>query len=130
MSWRSEARNALRAYPKLKRRQAELTEQQITPVYGGTAVQHEAQRVTENIALRSQLTDREERIISAVEFAKEMQSRYYNAEARWKMVELVYFRRTHTLQGASLQVGYSFDAIQRWNTEVLSSVYTAIRMKN
>lgn len=125
--WRSEARAALRAYPKIKRKQNDLIEQQITPVYGGAAVQHSASRVTENVALRSNLTEREENIISAVEFALQMQSRYYNAEARMKMIQLVYYKRTHTMQGAALEVGYNINTVKAWNTEVLTAVYVGIR---
>ena len=126
MSWRSEARTALRLYPKLKRRQNE-NDMQITPVYGGAAVQHSASRTTENVALRSTLTEREENIISAVEFMVAMQSRYYNAEARMKMLSLVYFRRTHTMQGAAMEVGYNINTVKSWNTEMLTAVYVALR---
>ena len=126
MGWRSEARRALRDYPRIKRRQGE-NEMQITPVYGGAAVQHSASRTTENVALRSTLTEREENIISAVEFMLNMQRRYYNADARMKMLSLVYFRRTHTMQGAAMEVGYNINTVKAWNTEMLTAVYVALR---
>ena len=127
MSWRGEARAALRAYPRLKKRQSDLHEMQITPVYGGAAVQHSASRTTENVALRSTLTEREENIVSAVEFMLNMQRRYYNADARMKMLSLVYFRRTHTMQGAAMEVGYNINTVKSWNTEMLTAVYVALR---
>jgi hypothetical protein len=126
MGWRSEARRALRDYPRIKRRQGD-NEMQITPVYGGAAVQHSASRTTENVALRSTLTDREANVISAVEFAMQMQAQYYNAEARRKMVQLVYFRRTHTMQGAALECGYSIETCWKWNTELLAAVYVGLK---
>ena len=126
MSWRSEARAALRQYPKLKRRQGE-NDMQITPVYGGAAVQHSASRTTEEVALRSTLTEREENIISAVEFMLNMQRRYYNADARLRMLKLVYWSRTHTMQGAAMEVGYNINTVKAWNTEMLTAVYVAIR---
>lgn len=126
MSWRSEARAALRQYPRYKRRQGE-NEMQITPVYGGAAVQHSASRTTENVALRSTLTEREENVISAVEFAMQMQAQYYNADARQKMVTLVYFRRTHTMQGAAMECGYSVETVWKWNTELLAAVYVGLK---
>ena len=126
MSWRSEARAALRQYPKLKRRQGE-NDMQITPVYGGAAVQHSASRTTEDVAFRSTLTEREENIISAVEFMLQMQRRYYNAEARLRMLKLVYWSRTHTMQGAAMEVGYNINTVKAWNTEMLTAVYVAIR---
>ena len=126
MGWRSEARRALRDYPRIKRRQGD-NEMQITPVYGGAAVQHSASRTTENVALRSTLTEREENIVSAVEFMLNMQRRYYNADARMKMLSLVYFRRTHTMQGAAMEVGYNINTVKSWNTEMLTAVYVALR---
>ena len=125
MEWRRQAREALRKYPRLKKKQRE-NGQQITPVYGGSAVQHEATRVTENVALRSPLSEVEENMIAAVEFALRMQSEYYNAEARLRMISLVYFRRTHTIQGAAIEVGYSFDTCCKWNNEILTAVYSVL----
>ena len=126
MSWRSEARAALRQYPKLKRRQGE-NDMQITPVYGGAAVQHSASRTTEDVALRSTLTEREENIISAVEFMLNMQSRYANSKERLRMVELVYFKHTHTIDGAADIVHYSPDALWRWYGEILTAVYVGLK---
>lgn len=126
MGWRAEARRALRDYPRIKRRQAD-NEMQITPVYGGAAVQHSASRTTENVALRSTLTEREENVISAVEFMLSMQRRYQNSAERLRMVELVYFKHTHTIDGAADIVHYSPDALWRWNGEILTAVYVGLK---
>ena len=127
MSWRTEARAALRAYPKAKRKQSETGEMQITPIYGGSAVQHSASRTTENVALRVKLTPYEENIISAVEFMMRMQQAYPNAEERFRMIRLVYFKRTHTLVGAADQCHYSERAVKGWNNEILTAVYAALK---
>lgn len=127
MEWRREARHALRIYPRLKRKLEESTGQQITPQYGGIVVQHEASRTTEDAALRSSLTEEELRVIEAVEFACQMQDRYHNGEARHRMIELVYFKRTHTIEGAAEVVHYSVDAVWRWNTEILTAVYVGLK---
>lgn len=126
MGWRAEARTALRLYPKLKRRQGD-NEMQITSVYGGAAVQHSASRTTENVALRSTLTEREENVISAVEFMLSMQRRYQNSAERLRMIELVYFKHTHTIDGAADIVHYSPDALWRWNGEILTAVYVGLK---
>ena len=128
MDWRREARRALRDYPRLKRKQGD-NEQQITAQYSGVAVQHSASRVTENVALRSTLTEREENIISAVEMAMWMQQHYPNGAERVRMMELVYFKRTHTIEGAAEIVHSSPDALWRWNTEILTAVYVGLRKK-
>lgn len=123
---RREAVKALRAYPKIQRRRREA---KITPDYGGVVVQHSATRTTENVALASRLTDAELNIISAVDFAMQMQGRCYNATERLKLVQMVYFRRTHTLQGVATEVGYNINTIKAWNSELLSSVFTGLKLQ-
>lgn len=100
---------------------------QITPTYGGAAVQHSATRTTENAALRQRLTAYEENVISAVEFMMKMQLAYPNAEERMKMIRLVHFKRTHTLEGAAMECHYSDRAVKRWNNEILTAVYVALK---
>lgn len=124
MNWRREAKRALYDYPRIQKRKASP---QITPNYSGTVVQHSATRTTENTALASGLSEREEAVIEAVELALEMQTHYHNAEARFLMVRLVYFQRTHTLEGAAVECNYSLDAVKRWNTEILTAVYVALQ---
>ncbi|MBO7670134.1 MAG: hypothetical protein J6S60_06045 [Oscillospiraceae bacterium] len=68
-------------------------------------------------------------VIFAVEAALKMQDEYYNAAARRKMVELVYFRATHTMQGAAMECGYSIETVWKWNVEVLAAVYMAVLMQ-
>ena len=133
MSWRGEARAALRAYPRLKQRQSDLHEMQITPVYGGAAVQHSASRTTEEVALRPVLTDDELNVISAVELMFYMQSHYYNYDARRKMIQTVYFsrrsRKEATLEHAAEVCGYSAKTVKNWNTEILTAVYVGLKKR-
>lgn len=132
MSWRTEARAALRQYPRCKRKQAETAEMRITPNYGGVAVQRSASRTTENVALSSTLTDEESNIISAVEFMLHMQSHYYNYEARRKMIEVVYFsnnpkRYLRSLEYAAEVVEYGERTVKNWNNEILTAVYVGLK---
>lgn len=129
MSWRSEARSALRQYPRCKRKQSETGEMQITPAYGGIPGGGTATRTTENVALAVRLTPHEENVISAVEFMMQMQNAYPNAQERFKMLELVHFKHTHTIDGAAEIVHYSPEALWRWNTEMLTAVYVALKRR-
>lgn len=124
---RAEARAALRAYPRAKRKQSEMTDVRITPNYSGAPGSGSASRTTEDIALRAKLSPWEEDVINAVEFAMRMQSAYPNGEERMRMIRLVYFQRTHTLDGAALECHYSDRAIKRWNAEILTAVYVALK---
>ncbi len=121
-----EAWKALRSYPRLKQKQSDYTDISMTANYNGMPSSHSASRTTENIALKPKLTDREERIVRAVEKMLEMQSYYPNRDERMKFIELVYFRHTHTIEGAAMEVHYSTEACKRWSAEIIAAVYAAL----
>ena len=58
----------------------------------------------------------------AVERALDRQREYYNGDARVRMVELVYFRQSHTLAGAAVATGYAEETVKKWNLELLSNI--------
>ena len=66
------------------------------------------------------------RIVHAVETAIRMQRQYYNGDARLKMMELVYFRQTHTLAGAAAETEYSIETVRKWNLEIIAAVYVGL----
>lgn len=99
----------------------------ITPFYGAPAVKHGTTRSTENAALTQTLTEREEAIIRAVDLAVGVQAGYYNADARMKVISLIYFKQTHTMWGVAIEVRYNLNTVKAWNTEVLMAVYAALK---
>ena len=69
-------------------------------------------------------------IIRAVEEALADQKENENGAARLRMVELFYFQRTHTMQGAAMECHYSRETIQKWNREILSAVNMALKYES
>ena len=69
-------------------------------------------------------------VIAAVEFALGMQSVYPNAKERLRMVELVYFKGTHTMAGAAQECNYSPDAVKKWAAEIKAAVYVGLIEKD
>ena len=65
-------------------------------------------------------------ITDAVDTALAMQKEYYNGDDRLRMVDMVYFRQTHTLVGASVECGYSIETVKKWNLEVITAVYVGL----
>jgi len=66
-------------------------------------------------------------IIHAVENAMDEQSKRVNGEARIRMMEMKYFRKTHTLLGVAMECNYSPEIVKRWNSDLLSAVNMALR---
>lgn len=113
-NWRPYVINVLRDYYSFRRAKAEAHGQRITAQFkkgrggGGTG------RSTEEAALRCGLTRQQERELDAVERAVRATSREPDGRARLRVVELVYFRGTHTIEGAAKLAHVSYITAWRW----------------
>ena len=113
-NWRPWVINVLRDYYLFKRIEKEAHSIRVTAQYnkcrggGGTS------RTTEQAALRSGLTRQQERELDAVEKAIKTTRRGADGKVRMKVVELVYFRGTHTIEGAAQTVHVSYTTAWRW----------------
>lgn len=67
----------------------------------------------------SRNTDKErEAVAAAVEITRALP----DGECRIKLVELIFWKKTHTLQGAAGKVGASERTARRWHTEFIRCV--------
>ena len=64
--------------------------------------------------MRTGLTRQQERELDAVERAVQTTRREQDGRARLRVVELVYFRGTHTIEGAAQQAHVSYITAWRW----------------
>ncbi len=127
MGWRADARAAIRAYPELCRRERELHDMPVTPHYSAEPGAGEATRTTENAALR-QLPPDEQKALEAVRAAVRVtRGRYINGERRLRLIELIYWQRSHTLQGAAMAVHVSVNTARRWREDFEDLVDTFLR---
>lgn len=127
-NWRERAKRMIEAYPQLLKEKNELLSQPVTPNYNGMPGSHEAGRKTENTALQT-LPREQQRMLDAVERAKTFTGRYQNSKQRMQLIDLVYWKKTHTLHGAAAKLHYSYDTIQEWNADFIKLVaafYTAV----
>lgn len=58
----------------------------------------------------------------AVERAMEETRRLPSGGDRIKMVEMIFFKNTHTIDGVALQLHYSPETVQNWHAEFLRLV--------
>lgn len=100
--------NTLREYHRLKADYDLLKEQSTTPSYSGMAVSHSGvSRKTEESALR-ELSPAQQKRMEAVEDAMR------GADDITKLiVDMVYFKRSHTLRGAADRVSVSYRTARR-----------------
>ena len=120
--WRSRAKNALRRYPELCRAERDLRSGKVTPAYSGMPMGGEASRTTEIIAMR-QLPRNEQRDLDAVRATLETINRQYkNADLRISLIDIVYWRRTHTVDGAAMRLHISSSTAHLWDRDLIKLV--------
>lgn len=126
-NWREETRKIIRAYPALLREENGLRDCRITPSYTGMPGGGNGSSKTETAALK-ELSPKKQRELDAVKRAIATTGRYRNAEDRLKVIELVYWRKSHTLQGAAQFCNYSYAAAKEWNAEFIGLVDAYMRI--
>jgi hypothetical protein len=106
--WWGYIKNVIRAYPALKREYEQLHEQSITASMSGMPGGNGVSRGTEIVAVK-ELPYTKQREYEAVRRAIEVTKRMANGEQRMRIIDLVHWKRTHTVEGAAMKVGYSTD---------------------
>ena len=114
--WWGYVKNVIRRYPQYKKELRELRSQQITPGYSKTGGRGKAQRKTEMVALR-QLPLRDQERHDAVEKALLRTQHKGNGNLRRQLIEMVYFKKSHNMQGAALCLHVDYSTALRWNRD-------------
>jgi hypothetical protein len=98
-SWHFIVLRVLRNYPELYSRREQLRQQSVTAGYSGMSGGGGNSRKTETAALR-QLSPREESDLEAVLKTIRTAERWIEGKTTLRIIEMVDWRRTHTIQGA------------------------------
>lgn len=119
--WWGYARNIIRAYPARKREYEELHRQSITAQMSGMPGGSDVSRGTEDIAIR-ELPYTRQREYEAVKRAIETTRQLPNGEQRLRIIDMVYWKRSHTVEGAAMRAGYSTDRGKQMHGEFVRLV--------
>lgn len=71
---------------------------------------------------QKELTETEMREIDAVDAAIEATKKLNDGELRLKLVDIIFWKRTHTLEGAAMVLHISERTARRWHTEFIRTV--------
>lgn len=119
--WWGYAKFMVRAYPGLKaeyqERQSQRITREIAAVVSGTV----ASRTTENTAIR-QLSPAKQAEYDAVTKAIEATKRLKTGKERMAMIDMVFWKQSHTLDGAAYALGYSYDSARLYQRDFLRLV--------
>ena len=111
----------IRRYPQLRREYDELHEQNVTANLSGMPRGGDGGRTVEMIAIR-ELPSTRQREYEAVRSAVKATEQMPNGADRIQLINLVFWRRSHTLEGAALKLGYSSRTARRYHTEFIRTV--------
>lgn len=98
--WRPSVVDALHAYKRLKEERESLKSTSMTANYNSMPKGSDPSRTTENIAMR-QLPEDEERWVDAIDGAVEEVRTWKDGEEVIKIVELLDFKRSHSIDGVA-----------------------------
>lgn len=118
--WWSYAKHLVKAYPEIKKEYDELHSQRITSNFESVSGSVKS-RVTENVAIR-QLSPARQADYDAVTKSIEQTLRLKTGEARMKVIELVFWKQSHTLDGAAYKIGYSYDQVKLFHRDFIRLV--------
>lgn len=110
--WWGYIRAVIRHYPELSRQLAELRRTPVTPRYAPSGGAGGPTSPVEAAAMR-QLPRQEQREYDAVHAATERTRSLPGGEARVRLIELVFWRQSHTLQGAAMATHMSYASAKR-----------------
>lgn len=112
----------LKAYPELCAKLQQLKEQHITVSYepsgggkGGIS------RPTERAAL-AELRGTEGKEYNAVRQAIEYTSKLRNGAERNALIDMVFFKKSHSLEGAAMALFVSYSTAKKWHKEFILAV--------
>lgn len=122
--WWPYVKGMIKRYPELKAEYADLHSQSVTPNYSGMPASGGAGRATEEVAIR-ELPATRQREYEAVRRAIAATERMKSSRDRLKVIDLVFWKRSHTLDGAALMVPCSYMTARRYQADFIMRVASA-----
>ena len=120
-TWWGYIKSIIRRYPVLKEELSDLHSASGTADYSGMPGGSGPSRTTELMAIR-ELPTTKQREYEAVRRAIATTERYRDGRDRLKVIKLVLWDRTFTLEGAALQIPCSLWTAQNWHCEFIRLV--------
>ena len=119
--WWPYVKSMIRGYPALKARHDDLQSASVTANYNGMPGGGAASRTTEDAAVR-ELAPTAQREYEAVRLAIDQTARYDNSTQRLAVISMVFWQRTHTLEGAAMEENVSYTTARRWHSAFIHLV--------
>ena len=119
--WWSYVKGMIRRYPALKSKYGELHKVGVVTDFSIAVHAGHARRNTESAAIR-ELPHTEQREFESVGRAIAMTERYRDGAQRMRVMDLVFWQKSHTVEGAGLAIPCGPATAKRWHGEFIRLV--------
>lgn len=119
--WWGYVKAIIRRYPELCEREAALHHQCISPALTGMPHGGKTTNPTADAALR-ELPEKQQREVAAVRAAIAKTRSLPDGDERMQMVRMVFWDRTHTLDGVALKLHRCLRTIKQWHGDFIREV--------
>lgn len=119
--WWGYVKAIIRRYPELCEREAALHRQCISPALTGMPHGGKTTNPTADAALR-ELPEKQQREVAAVRAAIAGTQAMPDGDERMQMVRMVFWDRTHTLDGVALKLHRCLRTIKQWHGDFIRAV--------
>lgn len=126
--WWGYVKSVIRAYPSLVKELAALRQQTTTASYALVSGHSGTKRPVEQVAMKL-LPPQNQRELEAVKASVQETSRLPDGEERVRLISLVFWRQSHTLQGAALELHMSYESAKRKQRAFIELVGEHLNLK-
>lgn len=120
--WWGYVKNIVRRYPMMRREYDEAMQQKITPAYAEMTRSSDATRTTELSVACAAPSSGSVAELEAVQKAIDSIATTENGDEIIKIIDMLFWKQTHTLQGAALNMHLSYNTAKRRYEAFLKSV--------
>lgn len=119
--WWGYVKGIIRRYPALRKDYDDIHTQCIVPHYSGMPSGGGDPRKVESVASRT-LPGVQQKEFESMEAALRLTRSFKDGAERIELIDLMFWRKTHTLAGAALKVHVSERTAQRWHADFIKCV--------
>lgn len=119
--WWGYVKGIIRRYPELCEQYADIHTQCIVPCYSGMPGGDNEPRKVETIAIRM-LPNVHQKEYESVLAAVRLTSSLKTGAERLALINLIFWKRSHTLAGAAIKCNVSERTARRWHTDFIKCV--------
>ena len=117
-AWWRDVKDAIRRYPEMKKAMQDQVPTAATARYGPQTPHSGVGRPLEDKAIK-RLSDGDAQDYEAINAAIHETAKMENGKTRLTIIDLVYWKRSHSIQGAGMKTGYSKRQADRFIREFI-----------